>query len=76
MTFLFGYNKKNGIYKTFAHGGLIKLFTLAMSICIFVGEKLADEKGMPLDDAIRFVSENVVECYELEKCNNNNFERE
>lgn len=66
MGLLLCIKRKNKI-RVFAIGKLLNSLTMATLICQAIAEKLANEKKIEVDQAMKFVFESIVESYELSK---------
>ena len=59
--------KKNA--KVIIIGDSLQALVMSTAICKAVAEKIAKEKGVPLEEAIKFVGESIVEAERtLEDC--------
>lgn len=63
MTFIFSF-KANKKLKVFANGGTLGTLTLIIAICRSAAEKISKERGMELEQAIKFINECIEEGYE------------
>ena len=53
--------KKKNKAKVFSMGKLLSLLTMATVICQAIAEKVADNKGIELDQAMNFVVDSILE---------------
>ena len=63
MTFIFSY-KTNKKLKVFANGGTLGTLTLIIAICRSVAEEISKERGVELEQAIKFINECIEDGYE------------
>ena len=62
MGFIFCFNSKERT-KLYSKGSLINTLLLSISVCKYSAEKLAVEKEISQDKAMKFVLENIWESY-------------
>lgn len=62
MNFIFCFNKRKKA-KGYVKGNTLDLMILTVTICRIVAERIAEENGMELEQAIKFINESIKEGY-------------